>query len=183
MLMATINGHFDLALLLLEGGADPSLASDAGATPLFSALNTQWAPKARYPQQQAYQQQRATYLDVMTAVLDSGVDPNVRLKKHLWYMSYTFDLLRVNLAGGTAFWRAAYATDVDAMSLLVSYGADPDRPSGGGVARVPRISPDYRRLPSVARGLGRSMRLQGSATVRDTPAILIVTFRTAGCRP
>ena len=136
MLMATINGHFDLALLLLERGADPSLASDAGAMPLFSALNTHWAPKARYPQQQAYQQQQATYLDVMTAVLAAGVDPDVRLKKHLWYMSYTFDLLRVNLAGGTAFWRAAYATDIDAMRLLVSYGADPD---------IPTVKPPERR--------------------------------------
>ena len=136
ILMATINGHFDLALLLLERGADPALASDAGATPLFTALNTHWAPKARYPQQQAYQQQQATYLDIMAAVLDAGVDPNVRLKKHLWYMSYTFDLLRVNLAGGTALWRAAYATDVDAMKLLVAYGADPN---------IPTVKPPERR--------------------------------------
>lgn len=126
MLMATINGHFDLALQFLELGADPTLVSDAGATPLFTALNTHWAPKARYPQQQAYQQQQATYIDVMTALLEAGVDPNVRLRKHLWYMSYTFDLLRVNLAGATPFWRAAYATDVEAMKLLIAYGADPD---------------------------------------------------------
>ncbi|MDH3224531.1 MAG: ankyrin repeat domain-containing protein, partial [Gemmatimonadota bacterium] len=129
MLLATINGHFDLALLLLDRGADPNLASDAGATPLFTALNTHWAPKARYPQQQAYQYQEATYLDVMKAVLDSGVDPDVRLRKHLWYMSYTFDLLRVNAAGATTFWRAAYATDVEAMKLLVAYGADPNIPT------------------------------------------------------
>ncbi len=129
MLMATINGHFDLALILLERGADPTLVSDAGATPLFTTLNTFWAPKSRYPQQQAYQQQEATYLDVMRALLDAGVDPNVRLRKHLWYMSYTFDLLRVNVAGATPFWRAAYATDVEAMKLLVAYGADPDVPT------------------------------------------------------
>jgi hypothetical protein len=105
------------------------LVSDAGATPLFTTLNTFWAPKSRYPQQQAYQQQEATYLDVMRALLDAGVDPNVRLRKHLWYMSYTFDLLRVNVAGATPFWRAAYATDVEAMKLLVAYGADPDVPT------------------------------------------------------
>ena len=129
MLMATINGHFDLALLLLERGADPEVTSDAGATPLFTALNTHWAPKARYPQQQAYQQQRATYLDVMKAVLEAGSDPDAPLRKHLWYMSYTFDLLRVNVAGATTFWRAAYATDVEAMKLLVAYGAHPNVPT------------------------------------------------------
>src|SRR5690606_10889638 len=72
LLMATINGHFDLAVQLLGRGADPNQKSIAGATPLYTALNTQWAPKARYPQQQAYQQQRASYLDVMRALLEAG---------------------------------------------------------------------------------------------------------------
>ncbi|MEX2466836.1 MAG: ankyrin repeat domain-containing protein [Gemmatimonadota bacterium] len=129
LLMATINGHFDLALQLLDRGADPNLVSRAGATPLYTALNTQWAPKARYPQQQAYQQQRASYLDVMESLLEAGADPDARLDQHLWYMSYTFDLLGIDAAGSTAFWRAAYATDVDAMRLLVAHGADPNIPT------------------------------------------------------
>ena len=129
LLIAVINGHFDLALLLLDRGADPNLASDAGATPLFAALNVQWAPKTRYPQQNAYKQQQAVYLDVMEALLKAGADPNVRLTKHLWYMSYTFDQLRVNTTGATPFWRAAYATDVPAMRILVAHGADPDVPT------------------------------------------------------
>ena len=129
LLIAVINGHFDLALLLLDRGADPNLASDAGATPLFAALNVQWAPKTRYPQQNAYKQQQAVYLDVMEALLKAGADPNVRLTKHLWYMSYTFDQLRVNTTGATPFWRAAYATDVPAMRILIAHGADPDIPT------------------------------------------------------
>jgi ankyrin repeat protein len=127
--MATINGHFDLAMQLLERGAKPNLASDAGATPLFSAINTHWAPKSRYPQQHAYMLQQATYLDLMKALLKAGADPNVRLKKHVWYMSYTFDLLDVDTRGATPFWRAAYATDVEAMKLLVANGADPNIPT------------------------------------------------------
>jgi ankyrin repeat protein len=149
MLIALINGHFDLALELLERGADPTLASAAGTTPLYSALNTHWAPKARYPQQQAYQQQNATYLEVMKAVLDAGADPNSRLTKHLWYMGYTFDLLRVDTKGATPFWRAAYATDVEAMKLLLEYGADPSlatervpaRSFGRGRGGPPREDP------------------------------------------
>ena len=155
MLMATINGHFDLALLLLERGADPNITSDAGGTPLFTAINTHWAPKARYPQQQAYQQQQATYLDVMRALLEAEADPNVRLRKHLWYMSYTFDLLRVNTAGATPFWRAAYATDVEAMKMLVAYGADPNVPTVKPPARRRRASPegeDPSGLPPVRVG-------------------------------
>ncbi len=76
LLMATINGHFDLAMNLLGHGADPGIASDAGATPLYGAINMYWAPKSRYPQQQAYQQQQTTYLELMEALLETGADPN-----------------------------------------------------------------------------------------------------------
>ena len=50
LLMATINGQFDLAKVLLERGANPKLASDAGATPLYATINVQWAAKSLYPQ-------------------------------------------------------------------------------------------------------------------------------------
>ena len=125
MLMAMLNGHFDLALRLLESGADVNLASDAGTTPLYAVLNVQWAPKSRYPQQHAYRQQQAGYLEVMQALLEAGADADARLTRHLWYMSFNFDLLRVDTKGATPFWRAAYALDIPAMRLLVSYGADP----------------------------------------------------------
>jgi len=129
MLMAAINGHYDLAMRLLDRGADPNLASHAGATPLFAALNTHWAPKSRYPQQHIYMQQDHTYLEVMRKLLEAGANPNVRLRKHLWFMSYNFDLLQIDAKGATPFWRAAYALDVEAMKLLVAYGADPSIPT------------------------------------------------------
>jgi ankyrin repeat protein len=125
LLMATINGHFDLAKTLLAKGANPKLASDAGATPLYATINVQWAAKSLYPQPTAQTQQQTTYLELMEALLKAGADPNARLNKHLWYMSYNFDLLGVNTTGATPFWRAAYGTDVPAMKLLLAHGADP----------------------------------------------------------
>ena len=126
LVMATINGHFDLALQLLERGADPNLANDAGATALYTVLNTQWIPTARHPQPAHYMQQQASYLDVMRVLLDAGVDPNVRLKKQLWFTSWGGDYLGVDRTGATPFWRAAYALDVEAMKMLVAHGADPN---------------------------------------------------------
>jgi uncharacterized protein len=124
LLMATINGQFDLAMQLLARGADPKLASDAGATPLYSAINVQWAPKSLYPQPTSQRQQQNGYLVLMEALLKAGADVNARLTKHLWYMSFNFDLLGVNTQGATPFWRAAYALDIPAMKLLKKYGAD-----------------------------------------------------------
>jgi ankyrin repeat protein len=129
LLIATINGQFDIATYMIEHGADPNLASNAGMTPLFATLNVEWAPKMFYPQPRAYLQQQASYLDLMTALLDHGADPNARVNRKIWYTQYNFDLLRVEESGASAFWRAAYASDVAAMKLLVARGADPNLPS------------------------------------------------------
>lgn len=126
LLVATINGHWDLALELLERGADPNVASEHGSTPLYGVINLQWAPRAFYPQPRAQLNQDVEYLELMEALLEAGADPNARLDRHLWYKSYNFDVLGINSWGATPFWRAAYGTDVAAMRLLLEYGADPE---------------------------------------------------------
>jgi ankyrin repeat protein len=129
LLMATINGHFDLAKVFLDRGADPRLSGENGATPLYAVLNCVYAQKSNYPQPRAFTQQKLTYLDILTALLDKGADPNARLKKKVWYSGYNSDLSGVDESGATAFWRAAYASDVDAMRLLHARGADPFVPT------------------------------------------------------
>ncbi|HEX3645807.1 MAG TPA: ankyrin repeat domain-containing protein [Vicinamibacterales bacterium] len=134
LLMAVINGEFDLAMFLIERGADVNLAAAGnGATPLWAAVNTQWQPRTRYPQPQEMEQQKATYLDVMKALLAKGADPDARLKTHPWYLVYSGCGNRncglADTAGSTAFWRAAYATDLEAMKLLAAAGADPNIPT------------------------------------------------------
>lgn len=154
LLIATINGNYDLAAIMLERGADPRLPSDAGTTPLFATLNNRWAPKALYPQPTAFKQQRLSYLDLLEALLSSGADPNARLKKHIWYASYNFDLLGVDFQGATPFWRAAYATDVPAMRLLIENGADPGIPATKAPSRRRRggDQEDLSGLPPVPIG-------------------------------
>jgi len=125
LMLATINGRFDLAMHLLERGADPKIATVAGGTPLYRIVDLQWAPKSFYPQPPDARQQRTGYLDLMTALLERGADPNARLRKPLWYTRYGFGLEGVDPAGATPFWRAAEVGDVDAMRLLVAHGADP----------------------------------------------------------
>jgi ankyrin repeat protein len=158
LLVATINGNFDLAKYLIEHGADVTLAQENGVTPLYAAINCEWADKALYPQPRAQYQQQTTYLDLMKLLLDKGADVNARLKRKVWYSQYDFDQSGVDEAGATAFWRAAYADDVDAMKLLVSRGADynlttmrtPGRPRTGDAPD--RVLQDVSGMPPVPVG-------------------------------
>ncbi len=138
LLIATINGHFDLAMKLLELGADPDLASESGGTPVYAAINAQFPAKTSYPQQTAHKKQQTTHDELVAALLEAGADPNVRLKKKLWYQAYNFDQ-QSDTTGATPFWRAAQALDVEVMKLLVAHGADPEVPT----RKIPRRR--YRR--------------------------------------
>lgn len=143
LLVATVNGQFDLAGMLLDRGANPNLTAENGVAPLYAAINLMWAPRAGYPQPRAHVNQRLSYIEFMKRLLDAGADPNQRVNKKVWYSNFNFDQSGVDEAGATAFWRAAYGADVDAMKLLVSYGADPtlptmkpaERPETGDVGR------------------------------------------------
>jgi ankyrin repeat protein len=170
LLIATINGHFDLAMFLLEKGADPQANAENNASPLYAALNVEWAPKSLYPQPRAQVNQKTPYLELMKALLDKGTDPNVRLNKKVWYSGYSFDLSGVDETGATPFWRAAYASDVDAMKMLVAYGADPNirtkRIAGRGrFGDVDREVKDVSGLPPVPVGGPGVTPLQAAAGV------------------
>ena len=167
LLIATINGHFDLAKYLLESGADPTIASEAGGTPLYAVLNVKYAQLADYPQPTSYKQQRIEYLDLMDAFLDAGADINARLTKKVWYSGYNFDLSNVNETGATVFWRAAYASDVEAMQLLVARGADFSLPTQKTPERRRRNQPaeDLSGLPPVPMGGPAVTPLQAAAGV------------------
>jgi ankyrin repeat protein len=132
LLMAAVNGQFDLATVLLERGANPNLLSDAGTGPLFAVIERQWAPWSHYAHPVDYQEQQATHLELLEALLNAGADPNVRLEKHLWFAEFTTTVLvpaGLQYDGATPFWRAAQALDVEAMRLLKAHGADPGIPT------------------------------------------------------
>src|SRR5262245_50072468 len=140
LLMSIINAQFDLAMDLIKRGANPNLVAFNGVAPLWATLNAEWQPRTRYPQPQEHGLQKATYMDLTKALLDAGADPNARVTKHPWYMVYTgcgnANCGLEDTEGSTAFWRAAYATDVDAMRLLIERGANPNiatiAPAGNG---------------------------------------------------
>jgi ankyrin repeat protein len=151
LLVSIINGQYDIASTLISRGANPNLPSTDGVAPLFAALNTEWALRTWYPQPTAGTQQKTSYLDLVESLLKAGADPNARTRSHVWYASYNTGRMGVDFAGATPFWRAAYALDVDAMRLLVRYGADPNIPTMTfGVAKRPNDPSGLNTAPAGA---------------------------------
>jgi ankyrin repeat protein len=124
LLLASINGEFDVAKYLVERGANVNLASVDGTAPLYGVFNIQWGRKTLHPQP-TFKTEKTHYLDLVRLLLDKGADPNARLQKDLWYNGFGFALENTNAAGGTPFWKCASVADVDGMKLLISRGADP----------------------------------------------------------
>lgn len=151
LVMAIANGHFDLGKYLLDHGADPNKTSDAGLTPLYATIDMQWAPYAWLPQP-ITAQEKTSYLELMTALLDKGADPNARLKEKIWFRALAGDSAWVDPAGATPFWRAAQSDDVTAMRLLVAHGAAPNIPTTKGITPL-----------MVAAGVGWAMNFSRNA--------------------
>ena len=130
LLIASLNGEYDVALRLLERGADPKLASSPeNATPLFAVLQSYWSGRPNYPQPQSHHLQVTSHLDLLEALLEAGADPNVRLSHHIWYWEYSQRRTGISIRGATPFFRAAFARDLEAMTLLAAHGADPHTPT------------------------------------------------------
>jgi ankyrin repeat protein len=122
MLLAILNGHYELAAWLLEKGADPDLADNSGRTPLFAAIelrNPMWA-QVPWPKGD-----NLDVLDLIQRLLAHNADPNVRLRRKPSHRAF-LDARWADLIGGVAFLRAAQTHDTTVMRLLLSYGADPN---------------------------------------------------------
>ncbi|MEO7132989.1 MAG: ankyrin repeat domain-containing protein [Vicinamibacterales bacterium] len=128
--LAIVNGRFDVAAFLLDHGANPKLASKSGLTPLYATVDAQWPERTWYPPANVTEE-KTTYLALLKALLDKGADANARLARKPWYRTFHGDW--ADPTGATAFWLAAKANDVAAMTILVAGGANPSIPSARGV--------------------------------------------------
>ena len=124
LVVAISNGYFDVAQYLLDHGADPNLTNIDGLAALYAVIEAQWPPAIATPRP-ITAQETVSYLQLMTALLAHDAHPNARINKPLWFSPLHANSWWVKPIGATPFWRAAQATDLAAMKLLVAYGADP----------------------------------------------------------
>jgi ankyrin repeat protein len=132
LVIAICNGHYDVAAYLLDHNADPNLATIDGLAALYATEDTEYAQVGWAPNP-ITAQEKTGYLDLLKILLAYHANPNAQLAKGLWFRPTSHNEEWVDKKGATPFWRAAMATDVAAMKILIKGGADPKITSGEGV--------------------------------------------------
>jgi len=127
LLLAVQNGHFELAIALVDAGANPNDAR-SGFTPLHTIS---WVRKPDYSDNSdpapAAGEGRLTSLEFVRDIVKRGADVNLRLPKGAPKQPNTSS--KIEAEGATPFLFAADRSDVPLMRLLVELGADPLLPN------------------------------------------------------
>lgn len=116
--IACLNQHWELALMLLERGANPNAAAQ-GWTPLHLLAKARTPELGRFPRPETTG--RVSSLDLARQLIAHGADVNARATKEI-EDGYRH---RLTWVGTTPFFVAAKGVDHQMMRLLSEAGADP----------------------------------------------------------
>jgi uncharacterized protein len=122
---AIVNNHIELAMFLLDKGANPNASDNFyKRTPLFAAIearNLDYAHDSAPPTPDAKDP-----LDLIKALLAKGADTNTRANTIPVRGFMQVSANWANFDGQSPFLRAALAGDITVMRLLLEHGADPN---------------------------------------------------------
>jgi ankyrin repeat protein len=126
LLLAVQNGHFELAIALVEMGADPN-DRRAGFTPLHTITWVRRPDSSDASEPAPIGSGRLTSLEFVREIVKRGADVNLRLAKGTPNVPNTSS--RIDAEGATPFLFAADRSDTALMRLLLELGADPLLPN------------------------------------------------------
>jgi uncharacterized protein len=126
LLLAVQNGHFELAIALVDAGADPN-DRRTGFTPLHTLTWVRKPDSSDSSEPAPVGSGRLTSLQFVREIVKRGANVNLRLDKGAPKVPNTSS--RIGTEGATAFLLAADRSDVPLMRLLVELGADPLLPN------------------------------------------------------
>jgi ankyrin repeat protein len=130
MIVAIMNAHFDLAAMLLEKGADPNAVDKTGRGALHAAVDMhrfEWMFSRPTPKASG----KLDSADIAKLLLEKGANPNARLTKRVQGFQHDSRGNPNLTAGSTPFMKAASASDVAMMRLLIDHGADTNLTNDG----------------------------------------------------
>jgi ankyrin repeat protein len=116
-IIAIVNDRFDLAAELLDLGADPNDGSLYFAVDMHDATTDMRARDGS--RLRADHPNKLTAMDLVTLLLDRGADPNKPFVGQL----HNTSLCCPEEYNGSPFYRAAIASDVEVLKLMIAYGA------------------------------------------------------------
>jgi ankyrin repeat protein len=129
VLLATINGHFELGSELLNLGADPNqIASGWAAIHAVSGVRKPGGGDNNPAPRGSGSMTSLEFLKVLKA---KGADMNLRMTRKI-----NVGLTSLNTAGATAFVIAARSGDSEMMRTLAALGADPLIPTADGATAL-----------------------------------------------
>ncbi len=133
LLIAIINGHYDVAWQLVQAGADVNINDDTNRSPLYAAVHFNTMPESNRPSPDVYVNEK-TSIELIELLIAKGADVNVQLSA---IAPYRLKLDRgadsMLVAGTTPFLRAAKGADIEVMKLLLANGADPTLATSRGI--------------------------------------------------
>jgi len=135
IVVAITNNHIELAMFLLDRGADPN-ASDRfyKRTPLFAAVemrNPDYTRDTPPPVADARDP-----MDLIKALIARGADPDARANTTPFRGFFQVSANWANFDGQTPFLRAALSGDVTLMRFLLEHGADPNLTTNDGATAL-----------------------------------------------
>jgi uncharacterized protein len=133
-ILAIINGHYDVAALLIEKGANPNVADSSGMAALYATVDMHTLPFMHgrpYPKPSG----RLGIEDMVQVLLSHGADVNQKLKTPLLRRHNSTSTQSLG-EGTTPLLRAAASGDVALMRLLLKGGADPKAKQKNGTTML-----------------------------------------------
>ena len=135
LILSLVNLRYDMAMNLIERGAEINQWDYFGRTPLYAAVDTHLVPgRSNRGDLPAVEKHNA--YEVAKLLLEKGANPNLSLKLYPPAREIVYDRgndFNVMNTGATPIQHAAYMGDTQMMKLLLEHGADWSQPNAYGV--------------------------------------------------
>ena len=136
LVLALINGHFDVAGALIDAGANLDREDKVGRTALWAAVDAHTIPSSNRPAPRETDDTLSS-MDIITKLLDRGAKVDVPLRAQVPYRTKLDRGGDGALGFGTTpLLRAAKTGDVPVIKMLLDKGANPRKATRNGVNAV-----------------------------------------------